>query len=371
MKNVVIFGSTGSIGTSTLDVISPQRKDFRVFGLVANLQKEVLKNQIEKWTPQYVVLPEADKKLQGIFPHVKFLLGYEGMEEIAVMPQVDIIVMAIPGLVGLKSTLKALQSNKKVALATKEIIVSAGPLLKKYGHNIIPVDSEHNAIFQIISEGKKHIKKIFITASGGPLLKYKGNFENVTLKQILKHPVWNMGKKVTVDSATLMNKGLELIEASFLFGMEPKQMDVLVHPQAIVHGLVLFTDGFMKAVLSIPDMKYSINYCLNYPERKDIELDCLNLSEIGHLTFQKPDVKHFPCLALAKQTLKKGGSFLPVLNTADEEVVKLFLYGKICFSRIPEIIEKVLEKHKPVEINKIEDIYQVEKWTKQQIAGLT
>ena len=370
MKNVVIFGSTGSIGTSTLDVISLQKKDLKVFGLVANLQKEILKKQIEKFSPAYVILPEKDKQLPVLFPHTKFLFGYESMEEIAVMPEVDIIVMAIPGLVGLKSTLKALESNKKVALATKEIIVSAGTLLKKHLHNILPVDSEHNAIFQIISKEKTYIKQILLTASGGPLLKYKGKNENITLQQILKHPVWKMGKKVTVDSATLMNKGLEIIEASFLFGVQPEQIDVLIHPQAAIHGLVLFTDGFMKAVLSIPDMKYSINYCLNYSKRKNIGLKFLDLSEIGSLTFLKPDINRFPCLTLAKQALKKGGSFLPVLDTADQEVVKLFLCGKICFSDIPAIIEKILGKHKPVKIDTIDDIYMIEKWTKQQIASL-
>jgi 1-deoxy-D-xylulose-5-phosphate reductoisomerase len=370
MKNVVIFGSTGSIGTSTLDVLSLQPKEFRVFGLVANLQKEVLKKQIEKFSPVYVVLPEKDEQLPVLFPRTKFLFGDEGMEDIVSVSQVDIIVMAIPGLVGLKSTLKALNLNKKVALATKEIIVSAGPLLKKYLHNILPVDSEHNAIFQIISEEKTNIKKIFLTASGGPLLKYKGKTENITPRQILRHPVWKMGEKVTVDSATLMNKGLEIIEASFLFNAQHKQIDVLIHPQAVVHGLVLFPDGFMKAVLSVPDMKYSINYCLNYPARKNINLDDLDLFKIKNLTFQKPDINRFPCLRLAKQVLEKGNSYLPVLNTADQEVVNSFLCGKISFSDIPVIIEKVLEKHKPVKINNIQDIYETEKWTKQQIASL-
>ncbi|MGC8805552.1 MAG: 1-deoxy-D-xylulose-5-phosphate reductoisomerase, partial [Candidatus Ratteibacteria bacterium] len=300
MKNVVIFGSTGSIGRATLDVIESHPERFRVLGLVAHTQKGLLIKQIQKFKVRYVVFNCSDEKLPEI-KGTECFYGQEGLDFLATHPETDIVVMAISGLGGLTSTLKALDAGKIVALATKEIVVCAGHLLGGRKGKILPVDSEHNAIFQILDREKSSISGIVLTASGGPFLNYKGDLSRVTVKQVLNHPVWKMGQRITVDSATLMNKGFELIEAFYLFGIKKENINVVLHPQAIVHGFVKFCDGFVKAVLSIPDMKYSINYCLNYPERIYAGLPELDIQQLETLTFQKVKPGMFQCFDLAME----------------------------------------------------------------------
>ncbi|HOK80772.1 MAG TPA: 1-deoxy-D-xylulose-5-phosphate reductoisomerase [bacterium] len=366
MKNVVIFGSTGSIGRATLDVIEFHSERFRVLGLAAHTQKDLLIKQIQKFGPRYVIFTSHNEKLPEIKGTV-YLYKQEGLEFLATHPETDIVVMGIPGLAGLVSTLKALDTGKTIALATKEIVVCAGHLLGGKKGRILPVDSEHNAIFQIIDREKSSVSGIVLTASGGPFLNYNGDLSRVTVKQVLNHPVWKMGRRITVDSATLMNKGFELIEAFYLFGISKENISVVLHPQAIVHGFVKFSDGFVKAVLSIPDMRYSINYCLNYPERIYAGLPELDIQQMGTLTFQRVEPGMFQCFDLAMEALKLGGSYLTVLNAADEEAVRLFLEGQINFKDIPALIELAMEKHKPVSLENSDDILTLDKQVKKQV----
>ncbi len=278
MKKIAILGSTGYIGKATLDVISRQEEKFSVFGLAANTQKDLLLKQVQKFRPSFAVLQEKCTLQPEKTGTTKFIYGQQGLEFISTHPEVDIVVMAISGLGGLTATLKALDTGKTVALASKEVVVCAGDLLSGRKGRILPVDSEHNAIFQLVENQKKaDCEKVILTASGGPFLSYKGDLSKVTVEQVLNHPVWKMGKRITVDSATMMNKGLEIIEASYLFNIKSEQIEVILHPQAVIHGFLVFRDGFMKAIFSPPDMRYSINYCLNYPERVSVHLPEINI----------------------------------------------------------------------------------------------
>ncbi|HPP66762.1 MAG TPA: 1-deoxy-D-xylulose-5-phosphate reductoisomerase [bacterium] len=369
MKNVVIAGSTGSIGKAALDVISRYQDKFSLYGIAGNTQQNLLIKQIKKYKPRFAVFSVGNTNKTRIDQTTCFY-GEENLEFFASVPDVDIIIMAISGLAGLSCVLKALDAGKTVALATKEIIVCAGHLLSGKKGKILPIDSEHNAIFQILDSENSKISRIVLTASGGPLLNYKGNLKNVTVKQVLKHPVWKMGKRITVDSATMMNKGLEIIEAFYLFGIEKERIDVVLHPQAVVHGFVQFCDGFVKAVLSLPDMRYSINYCLNYPIRSDCGLPEPCISQIGKLSFYPCKKGMFPCLDLAKEALKKGGSYLTALNAADEEAVKMFFEGGIGFDKIPVLIERVLGKHTGLCVDTPGDIFLVDAEIKKQIRAM-
>ncbi|MCM8814607.1 MAG: 1-deoxy-D-xylulose-5-phosphate reductoisomerase, partial [Candidatus Omnitrophica bacterium] len=262
----------------------------------------------------------------------------------------------------------ALDAGKTIALATKELIVCAGHLLSRKRKKILPVDSEHNAIFQLLEDKRiSEVKRIILTASGGPFLSYKKNLSDVSVAEVLNHPVWKMGKRITVDSATMMNKGFEIIEAFYLFNIKPENISVVLHPQAIIHGFVEFCDGFVKAVLSKPDMKYSINFCLNYPERISAGLDELDISAVQALTFEAIETGRFPCFDLARHALKMGGSYLTVLNAADEEAIELFLKGLIKFDSIQVIVEKSLESHQAVVLDTIEDILQLDKQVRKQV----
>ncbi|MCM8759661.1 MAG: 1-deoxy-D-xylulose-5-phosphate reductoisomerase [Candidatus Omnitrophica bacterium] len=368
MKKVVILGSTGYIGRAALDVISRQSEKFSVFGLAANTQKDLLMRQVKKFNPSFAVLSEkCDLEAENI-GRTKFLYGERGLEFISTHPETDIVVMAISGLAGLSATFKALEVGKIVALASKEVVVCAGHMLSDKKGKILPIDSEHNAIFQLMEDLKKtEYTKIILTASGGPFLSFKGDLSKVTVDQVLNHPVWKMGKRITVDSATMMNKGLEIIEASYLFNIESKKIDVVLHPQAIVHGFLMLCDGFTKAIFSLPDMKYSINYCLNYPERVSVKLPELDISQVHNLTFEEIKEGRFPCLDLARQALEMGTSYLVVLNAADEEAVNLFLNGIITFDLIPQIVKMALDTHKPVKVNSIEDIFEIDRKVKQLV----
>lgn len=362
MKNIIILGSTGSIGTSALDVISKFPDRFRVIGLTAGRNIPLLIKQIEQFRPEIVAVSDENtfRKLKNELletPHSKLgtpelFFGTEGISRVAAMPDADIVISAIVGSAGLLPTIAAIKAGKVIALANKETLVMAGDLVmssvKEYGATLLPVDSEHSAIFQCIRGYEKcSIKKIILTASGGPFAgKTIEELEKVSPESALKHPNWNMGRKITIDSATLMNKGLEVIEAHYLFGLPLERIDVLIHPQSIVHSVVEFIDKSYIAQLSKPDMKGPIAYALSYPERLHDVIEPIDWESLSGLTFQKPDHRTFPCLSLAYSALKTGGTLPAVLNASNEIAVAAFLDGIIGFNRIPVIIKKVMDSHK-------------------------
>jgi 1-deoxy-D-xylulose-5-phosphate reductoisomerase len=378
MKKVVILGSTGSIGKNTLEVISGHPDQFKVIGLTAGKNITLLSEQIKKFKPDVVAVPEEKefKKLKeaisGIKKMPEMLFGVEGISKVSSMSGADIVVSAIVGAAGLIPTLSAIIAGKTIALANKETLVMAGDLVvshtKKSRAKILPVDSEHSAIFQCI-EGykKKDIKKIILTASGGPFVgKKKKDLEKITPEAALKHPNWKMGKKITIDSATLMNKGLEVIEAHYLFGIPVENIDVLIHPQSIIHSMVEFIDGCIIAQMSVPDMKGPIAYALSYPDRFNNVVDVINFEKIVRLTFQKPDHKTFPCLNLAYLAMRIGGTMPAVLNASNEIAVEAFLRGNIGFNEIPVIINKVMEHHSPFKAKDLEKIITVDHWAREK-----
>ena len=372
MKNVVILGSTGSIGKNALEVLSNFTDRFSVFGLSAHTNINLLKDQIERFKPKMVVI--TDEKSFQSFPknyETEILLGVDALKRLCSHPQVDLVINALVGSVGLLPSLEALDSGKNLATANKESLVMAGELLirkaKEKGVEILPIDSEHSAIQQCLLSGKKgEVRNLILTASGGPFLsKSKTELKDITVKEALSHPTWEMGKKITVDSATLMNKGLEVIEAHWLFEIPPDQIKVLIHPQSIVHSMVEFVDGSIIAQMSVPDMKLPIQYALFYPQRVFSNNTSLDLTRIRHLTFLKPDFGKFPCLQLAYQALEMGGTAPAVLNSANEVAVNAFLSGRIKFTDIHGLVEKVLTQHQVKENPNMDDILNVDKWAKQ------
>jgi len=372
MKNVVILGSTGSIGKNALEVLSNFTDRFSVFGLSAHTNINLLKDQIERFKPKMVVI--TDEKSFQSFPknyETEILLGVDALKRLCSHPQVDLVINALVGSVGLLPSLEALDSGKNLATANKESLVMAGELLirkaKEKGVEILPIDSEHSAIQQCLLSGKKgEVRNLILTASGGPFLsKSKTELKDITVKEALSHPTWEMGKKITVDSATLMNKGLEVIEAHWLFEIPPDQIKVLIHPQSIVHSMVEFVDGSIIAQMSVPDMKLPIQYALFYPQRAFSNNTSLDLTRIRHLTFLKPDFGKFPCLQLAYQALEMGGTAPAVLNSANEVAVNAFLSGRIKFTDIHGLVEKVLTQHQVKENPNMDDILNVDKWAKQ------
>lgn len=366
--NVVILGSTGTIGQNTLEVIRRQREKFNVLCIACKKNKKLFSKQIEEFKPKYAYMEERDEDFERNFRNVKFFYGDEGLIEIANLNEGDFYIFAIPGIKTLLSFIECIKKGKKVALATKEILVSGGEIIeelkKNYNFEILPIDSEHNAIFQILKNTDKEVKKIFLTASGGPL--YGKRKKNVKIEEALSHPVWKMGKKITIDSATMMNKAFEIIEAHFLFSLSEEQIDVLIHPEAIIHGIVEFIDGTIKCVGFYPDMKFPINYILNYPERKDINLPEINLGKIKKLNFRNVN-KNSKWLILAKESIRKKGSYPVVLNGANEKAVEYFLEGRIKFENIIKIVEKVLEKHYYKKEIKIEDIFYFHDWARKKV----
>jgi len=366
MKRVTILGSTGSIGRSALDFIAANRGMFEVAALTAKSSVATLQAQTLEFKPKVVALADpaawkefslwvkecARSDFSGAPPRV--LCGQEGVCEAAAWDGADFVISSIVGASGLKPTLAAVSAGRDIGLANKETLVMAGRLVmdevRRRGVKLLPVDSEHSAIFQCL-EGRRRadVRRLILTASGGPFFGMSAQkLSGVTVKDALNHPSWSMGSKITVDSATMMNKGLEVIEAHHLFGFGPDEIDVLVHPQSIVHSLVEFTDGALLAQMSVPDMKGPIGYALSYPLRVAGTMKRLRLEEIAQLTFHPPDTKNFPCLALAYEALKRGGVMPAVLNAANEALVEFFLHGRIHFTRIPVIIEKVMSLHKPV-----------------------
>jgi len=354
-KPVAIFGSTGSIGKQALEIISANPERFSVEILVAYNNVELLVKQAKLFNPNVVVIANEDYYLQ-VKEHlqdsdIKVYAGEKAVCQVMEMDSFQLVIMAIVGFAALRPTIAAIQNKKTLALANKECLVVAGEHLTKMvieNHvPIIPIDSEHSAIFQCLAgEGANEIDKILLTASGGPFIKMsRDEMAHISPKMALAHPKWNMGDKVTIDSATLMNKGLEAMEAKWLFGVEAQQIDILIHPQSIVHSMVTFTDGSTKAQMSEPDMRLPIQYAMTYPERIPSLVKPLDLATIGSLTFETPDVKKFRNLALAYEAMKTGGSLPCVLNAANEVAVEAFLKEKIGFLDIPEIVEKCMLSH--------------------------
>ena len=357
MKKITILGSTGSIGVSTLDVIEKNPKAFKVTALAAGRNVKLLAEQIIKYKPEIASVStreDAEKLRQILGRRKKIPILYDetGVEEVASYPSSDMVVSAISGAAGLKPTLAAIEAGRDVALANKETMVIAGDIVtrraKKKKIKILPVDSEHSAIFQCLAGQKaQYLRRIILTASGGPFYRLSRNeLKKVTLEQALRHPRWKMGSKITIDSASLMNKGLEVIEAKWLFDVDVARIDVLIHPQSIVHSMIELRDGSVLAQLGIADMRIPIACALAYPDRLTNDLPVLNLSEIGLLEFFKPDMKKFPCLGLAYEAGRLGGTAPVVLNAANETAVSAFTEKKICFNDLPKVIEKVMGKHR-------------------------
>jgi 1-deoxy-D-xylulose-5-phosphate reductoisomerase len=353
MKNICILGSTGSIGVSSLEVISGFPDRFRPVGLTANSNTDTLCEQVRKYRPEAVAVLDpasADRFRATMNGAVKVYSGKEGLLDLVRRPDVDIVIGSMVGFAGLAPTIEALKLGKTVALANKETLVVAGELMtalaKKHGAKIIPIDSEHSAILQCLAgEDPASIQRLILTASGGPFLDLDAReFSKVTVEDALRHPTWKMGRKITVDSATLMNKGLEVIEAHWLFGLPPGRIEVLIHPQSIVHSMVEFVDGSVKAQMGVPDMKIPIQYALTHPARSGSPWQRLDFSKLADMTFRKPDTAKFSCLALAYRALGAGGSAPVTMNAANEVAVHLFLHGRLGFDRIPSLIEEALDR---------------------------
>lgn len=355
-KKIAILGSTGSIGTQTLEVIEEHSDKFEVEVLTANTNADLLIEQAIKFKPNTVVIVDEnqfEKVSETLWEHdIKTFTGIEALAQVAEMQETDVVLTALVGYAGLLPTIKAIEAKKTIALANKETLVVAGELITKLaaksGVHIYPVDSEHSAIFQcLVGELDNKIEKIYLTASGGPFRgKKKEELLNITKEQALKHPNWDMGAKITIDSATLMNKGLEVIEAKWLFNLKPEQIDVIVHPQSIVHSIVQFEDGSMKAQLGLPDMKHPIQYALSFPQRFSSKSPRFNFMDYPNLTFEQPDKETFLNLQLAYNALEKGGNLACILNAANEIAVQAFLDDKIKFLEIAEINAKCMEQIK-------------------------
>ncbi|MBS4536016.1 1-deoxy-D-xylulose-5-phosphate reductoisomerase [Clostridium sp. D2Q-14] len=380
LKNIGILGSTGSIGTQTLDVIRNNNDLFNVIALSGNNNIELLERQALEFKPEIVAVfneHKADILRDKLFPFdIKVYSGLNGLIELAKHEKIEVLITSVVGMIGLKPTLAAIESGKDIALANKETLVTAGKIVmnkaKEKNIKIIPVDSEHSAIFQsITTKEKKEINKLILTASGGPFRnKEKKDLIDVTYREALKHPNWNMGRKISIDSSTLMNKGLEVIEARWLFDVEIKDIDVVVHPQSIIHSMVEYIDGSIIAQLGISDMRIPIQYALTYPKRIFNNIRKLDIIEVGNLTFEKPDIETFPCLNLAFKACEEEGTMPSVLNASNEVLVNYFLNDKIKFYDIPNIIEKILLKHKKISNPTIDEILYSDSWARNKAKEL-
>ena len=376
MKNVVILGSTGSIGKNALDVIRNLRHKYKVVGLSANSRWELLAKQVEEFKPKSVSLADGRwiKELKNKLPQnsVQILTGTESVKEMVSKGDVDIVISAIVGAAGLPAAIEVIKNGKTLALANKEALVMAGGLIvsmaKKKGVNILPVDSEHSAIFQALRAGHPNeVKKVIITASGGPFRDYpKEKLSEVTKEEALNHPTWQMGQKITIDSATLMNKALEIIEAKWLFNLDSTQIDVIIHPESIVHSLVEFCDGSVIAQMGLPDMKVPIQYALTYPYRENGNVESLDLAKLGSLNFRKPDMDKFPALRLGYEVVEKGGTMGATLNAANEIAVQAFLERKIKFTDITKTVEHVMKKHNYIKDPDFEDIMHADEYARKE-----
>jgi 1-deoxy-D-xylulose-5-phosphate reductoisomerase len=382
MKKVLILGSTGSIGINTLNVVkslSREDNNFKIAALTANKNIRLLEEQINEFHPEIVAVKNEDaaKEIQKkAGKKCTVLSGADGLCSAAANCDYDILVGGMVGFAGFAPTVQAIKRGKRIALANKETLVVGGELItalaEHHDAELIPVDSEHSAIFQcLVGEKKTEIKRLILTASGGPFLNTKKElFESVTVNQALKHPKWNMGKKITIDSATLMNKGLEVIEAHWLFGLPKNKIDVLIHPQSIIHSLVEFIDGSIKAQLSIPDMKFPIQYALTFPARMENDFPKTDFSKIGTLNFLEPDFDKFECLQLAFDALNDGGLAPCILNAANEIAVDKFLKGQIKFSKIPAIINKALDKFENHKSPDMDMLFEYDRQTREFVYNL-
>ncbi len=368
MIKISLLGSTGSIGTQTLEVVRRHKDEFIVTALACGHNISLFKKQLAEFRPEIAVCAEeADcKALSAEFQDIEFSYGMEGLCAAASFEGADIVVNALLGMMGLRPTFAAVRAGKNIAFANKETLVAGGSLLmnevKKSGISLLPVDSEHSAIFQCLGTSPNKAKKILLTASGGPFRGCtKEQLMSVTKEQALKHPNWSMGAKITIDSATMMNKGLEIIEASLLFDMDPSKIEVYVHPQSVVHSAVEFEDGAVIAQMGTPDMKLPIAYALSYPRRLGNISDSLNLFEIKDLTFEKPDADVFRCLDIAYRAISAGHKYQVVMNAANEEAVAAFLDDRIRFCQIADAIEETIEKRSWADIESLDDIFETEK----------
>lgn len=372
MKNIAILGSTGSIGTQTLQVLQ-NLSEYNVFALTTNTSIDLLEKQVKDFSPEYICI--SDEKSYKEFklrnPHLKVLFGMEGLIEIVSHSHVDMVVNSLIGNIGLMPTVKAIENKKDIAIANKETLVTAGPIImdmvRKNGVNLFPIDSEHSAILQCLQgNGFNKIEKILLTASGGPFRTWsKESLENVTVKDALNHPNWVMGSKITIDSATLMNKGLEVIEAKHLFNVDVSQIEVVVHPQSIIHSMVMYEDSSIIAQMGTPDMKVPIQYALSYPNRPKNNFDRLDIFKIGKFTFEKPNIENFPCLKYAFNAIEIGGLMPTVMNAANEIAVSRFLKEEINFLDISKIIFETMNAYNlNIEYN-LENIFQVDKWARE------
>ena len=365
-RHLAILGSTGSIGTQALDVVSQHEDLFEIELLTANNNSRLLIEQAHRFNPAAVVICNPDlyeEVAAALDPlYIKVFTGIDSICDLLRDPKIDIVLTAMVGFSGLKPTIAAIEAGKAVALANKETLVAAGalimPLARKHGAPILPVDSEHSAIFQCLQGEHARLEKILLTGSGGPFLhSSREEMAAATREQALNHPRWRMGAKVTIDSASLMNKGLELIEARWLFNVEPGDIEVVIHPQSIIHSMVQFSDGCVMAQLSQPDMRLPIQYALSYPSRIDLNTRRIDFAELATLTFERPDLERFPCLGLAYSALEKGGNATCAMNGANEVAVAAFLEGKIRFVDIPEIIATTMERSTFVAKPSFDDIY--------------
>ncbi|CUS77221.1 1-deoxy-D-xylulose 5-phosphate reductoisomerase [Candidatus Kryptonium thompsonii] len=379
MKRIAILGSTGSIGKNAIEVILNFPNRFKVTYLAVNKNIKLLLEQVKLLKPKGVVIFDKEKAEEFsnfVNGEVEVLSGEEGLLEVVSRDDVDIVLNSLVGFSGLKPTIKAIESKKRIALANKETLVVAGEiitkLLRENNVELIPVDSEHNAIFQcLVGEKISDINRIILTASGGPFLyKNKAELENVTVEEALKHPNWKMGSKITIDSATLMNKGLEVIEAHWIFGLPVDKIKVVIHPQSVIHSMVEFIDGSIKAQLGVPDMKIPIQYALTYPERKHANYGQVDFVKLGQMTFLEPDLDKFECLKIAYEVAKLGGTYPTVLNAANEVAVEAFLNRKIKFTMIPEVIKKAIDAHKPKFNPDLDDILTADSETRKFVKNL-
>ncbi len=378
MKKISVLGSTGSIGVNTLDVAERNPNQFKIIALAGGNNIEVLADQINRFQPKLVSVLDSKnidplkKAIKGTSPEI--LSGEEGAIAVASVQEVDMVVSAIVGGAGLAPTFAAIQNGKDIALANKETLVIAGEIVLKAAKGkceIIPVDSEHSAILQALNgESQKRVKKIILTASGGPFRTHTlDQMEEITVSQALKHPNWAMGPKITIDSATMMNKGLEYIEAKWLFGLDTP-VEIVVHPQSIIHSMVEFTDTSIMAQLGLPDMRVPIAYALSYPDRLEADLPSLDFTKLARMDFEAPDFEKFPCLKLAFRALETGQTMPAILNAANEIAVQGFLDERIAFKEIPEIIKSTMDNHECQPLNDIKDVLEADRWAREEATKL-
>lgn len=379
MKKISVLGSTGSIGTQTLEVVDAS-DNLSVSAVSTNTNIDLLEKQIKKYKPAIAAVYNEDKagelKKRLFGSKTKIASGLDGLIEAASFEDSDISVISVAGNIGLKPTYEAIKNNKTIALATKEVLVSAGSIImeeaRKRGVKILPVDSEHSAIFQSLQGNSMNpVRKILLTASGGPFRETPSEkLKYVTVEDALKHPNWSMGKKITVDSASMMNKGLEVIEAKWLFNVDVDRIEVVVHPQSIVHSAVEYADGAVIAQMGTPDMKLPISYALNYPKRVDLGFERLDIFKAGRLDFYKPDTDKFKCLSLAYRAIKEGGTMPAVMNAANEKAVALFLDKKIGFTDIPLLIEKTMDAYNVKYDYNLDDIEEADLWARKNVKSI-